>query len=172
MRFKYTFESLQAAVSESYSVQEVARRLLGKNVGGNQHQHIKKMIQKFGIDTQHFLGSAHNLGQVSHKRKNPNEIFIIGQRQKSHLLKRALIESGINYCCSICQLRDWNNQPIRLEIDHIDGNASDNSLSNLRFLCPNCHSQTETYGYRGQKDHQILNDLNYPQEAKRFGSRL
>lgn len=148
--FKYTKEKLESAVLESYSVQGVARILLGKPVSGNQHQHIKKMIKKFGIDTTHFLGRRHNLGKISNKRKLPGEIFIIGQRQKSFLLRRALIESGIEYICLICGINKWRNKELRLEIDHIDGNSTDNNIKNLRFLCPNCHSQTNTFGYRGK----------------------
>ena len=146
--FKYTKEKLESAVRESLSVQDVARILLGKPVSGNQHQHIKRMIKKFGIDTNHFLGRRHNLGKISNKRKLPGEIFIVGQRQKSFLLRRALIESKITYKCLICGINNWRDQKLSLEIDHIDGNSADNRKENLRFLCPNCHSQTHTYGFR------------------------
>lgn len=147
---KYTKEKLEYAVSKSTSIQDVARILLGKPVGGNQHQHIKKMIQKFSISTDHFLGYRHNLGMISNKRKSPAEIFSVGQRQKSFLLRRALLESGIEHKCVICGINQWRDQMLNLEIDHIDGNSGDNSIENLRFLCPNCHSQTNTFGYRGK----------------------
>lgn len=149
--FKYTREKLEAAASESFSVQDVARILLGKPVSGNQHQHIKRMIKKFRIDTSHFLGRRHNLGKVSNKRKLPAEIFIVGQRQKSFHLRRALLESDIEYKCVICGITRWRASKLNLEIDHIDGNSNDNRIENLRFLCPNCHSQTNTFGYRGKK---------------------
>ncbi len=149
--FKYTKEKLEAAVLESISVQGVARIILGKPVSGNQHQHIKKMIQKFGINTDHFLGSRHNLGIPSNKRKTPSQIFITGRRQKSFHLRRALIESKIKYKCLMCGVNEWNDQKLNLEIDHIDGNSTDNRIENLRFLCPNCHSQTHTFGFRGKK---------------------
>lgn len=149
--FKYTREKLEAAASESISIQGVARIILGKPVSGNQHQHIKRMLIKYGIDTNHFLGSRHNLGKPSNKRKHPPEIFIIGQRQKSAQLRRALIESKIEYKCIICGIDRWRSQKLNLEIDHIDGNSSDNRIKNLRFLCPNCHSQTTTFGFRGKK---------------------
>jgi endogenous inhibitor of DNA gyrase (YacG/DUF329 family) len=49
------------------------------------------------------------------------------------------------YNCSICGISDYNGKPIRLECDHMDGNYTNNHIDNLRFLCPNCHSQTDTY---------------------------
>jgi len=47
--------------------------------------------------------------------------------------------------CLICGLSEWRGKPLRLELDHIDGNRQNNRRENLRALCPNCHSQTETY---------------------------
>jgi hypothetical protein len=128
MALKFTKEKLADAVSKSTSVQDVARLLLGKPVGGNQHQHLKRMIRKFNIDTSHFLGQAHNRGMISNKRKSPEQIFIIGQRQKSFLLRRALLESGVDYRCVICGISKWQDGLLNLEIDHINGNSSDNKI--------------------------------------------
>lgn len=149
--FKYTKERLETAVLRSTSVQDVARIILGKAVSGNQHRHIKKMIQKFNIDYKHFLGSAHNKGKPSNKRKLPDQIFIVGQRQRSAYLKRALLESAIEYKCLICGNNEWMGRTLNLEVDHISGNSEDNRIENLRFLCPNCHSQTHTFGFRGKR---------------------
>ena len=74
------------------------------------------------------------------------EILIIGSKISSNSLrKRLLSESVLNFECSCCKLTEWNNKPISLELDHINGTSNDNRLENLRLLCPNCHSQTETY---------------------------
>ena len=56
-----------------------------------------------------------------------------------------LSESLGGYKCSLCGISNWNNLPISLEIDHINGNPHDDSHKNLRLICPNCHSQTPTF---------------------------
>jgi 5-methylcytosine-specific restriction endonuclease McrA len=67
------------------------------------------------------------------------------QYSTSHLSKRLVKEGIKQYTCESCGITDWQNNPISLELDHIDGNNSNHKLENLRLLCPNCHSQTETY---------------------------
>ena len=64
-------------------------------------------------------------------------------------LKKYLIEKhGEN--CVICGMGNlWNNKPITLQLDHIDGNSDNNLPNNIRLLCPNCHSQTDTFGSKG-----------------------
>jgi hypothetical protein len=59
-------------------------------------------------------------------------------------IKSILFEDRGNNC-EVCGIREWNHKPLSLEIDHIDGNHSNNDPDNLRIICPNCHSQTDTY---------------------------
>ncbi len=60
---------------------------------------------------------------------------------KNRLIKEKILEN----ICSECGLNEWNNKPINLELDHINGVRTNHKLENLRLLCPNCHSQTDTY---------------------------
>ena len=65
---------------------------------------------------------------------------------------RVLRDSFMPYCCSICgNDGEWLGNKISLQLDHIDGDCSNNTKENLRWLCPNCHSQTPTYGSRNAK---------------------
>ena len=66
-------------------------------------------------------------------------------------LKQRLIEEGIKENkCEICALNHWLNKPITIQLHHLNGLNNDNRLSNLQFLCPNCHSQTANFGSRGK----------------------
>ena len=66
---------------------------------------------------------------------------------QTYKLKHRLYAEGIKIPeCTICGLgKTWNNKPIEHHLDHIDGNSTNHILSNLQILCPNCHSQTNTY---------------------------
>ena len=68
-------------------------------------------------------------------------------------LKKLLISEGVkDWECEKCGLEDWNGKWIAIELDHIDGNSRNHVLNNLRMLCPNCHSQTETFRYKRGKN--------------------
>jgi predicted nucleic acid-binding Zn ribbon protein len=67
---------------------------------------------------------------------------------KSRNFFRRYLTETHGYKCSCCSISQWNGKSIVLEIDHIDGNSENNRPENLRFICPNCHSQTDTYKAR------------------------
>ena len=148
MTTKYTKEILEDAVVNSTSLAGVLR-ILGRPQAGGTQAHISRLIKAFEIDTSHFLGKGHNLGQIALNRKSLEDILVVlpegSYRPKVKQLRRAMLESGIPHLCSECKTGPvWNDKPLTLEVDHVDGNWLNNLLSNLRFLCPNCHSQEDT----------------------------
>jgi 5-methylcytosine-specific restriction endonuclease McrA len=62
-------------------------------------------------------------------------------------IKRRLLRAGLlQNRCEVCDITEWLGEPLIIQIDHINGVRGDYRLENLRMLCPNCHSQTGTYG--------------------------
>ena len=175
---KYTYEALCLIVKSSLSYAEVLRRLGIKQTGASQ-SNIKRLLQKFDISTDHFLGQARNRGgnhRGGPRKATPEEILILrdplAHHEKAVRLRRAMIETGLPYCCAICGIAPvWNSKPLMLTVDHINGSRNDNRRENLRFLCPNCHSQTPTFGKsKGLTDVTTSNrrDIYYRQQRKRL----
>jgi hypothetical protein len=146
---KYTKERLKFAVEKSRCFADVFR-VLDTKPSGNTYQIIKQYIKEDNIDISHFLGRKAGwvIAGLSSKIRHFSEILQPNQKRrvKSHLLRRALKESGELYICKICKLEPkWNGRDLRLHVDHVNGDWSDCRKENLRFLCPNCHSQVTIY---------------------------
>ncbi len=154
-RLKYSREALIEAVVKPVSMAGVMREL-GVRLTGGAHAHLRRRIDREGIDTSHFTGSVHNKGKSSHNRLTPDKILVLRpptvNRAKPHHLRRALIESGVRYECAFCEISsERHGQPITLHLDHISADYADCRMENLRFFCPNCHSQTPTYAGKGKR---------------------
>lgn len=127
------YQTLIDAVREVNSWCSLGKYLqVGSHSGARSH--LKKQIENYQISTTHFW-----------------KPFTLEQRFTKNVPKRrlkdALISVGRRYQCEIClQQSMWQNKPLTLQIDHINGDNRDHTIENLRFLCPNCHTQTPTYG--------------------------
>lgn len=149
MKKRYDKLELEEIVKDSLSTAEVCRKLNIRPVGGN-YKTLKKYFQKFEIDTNHFTGQGWNCGKnykFFGKKFTLEEIMVENSTYTSSWgLKNRLIKEKIKENkCEECGIIEWNNKKISLHLDHINGNNLDNRLENLKILCPNCHSQTETY---------------------------
>jgi hypothetical protein len=147
-RAKYSVTQLEAAVRESVSFAGVIRHLGLAQAGGTQ-AHLARRIRAEGIDTSHFTGRAPATHPPSRLLK-PEEILVVlppgSARRKTKQLRRALEASGVPAICDCCGIGPtWQGRELTLVVDHRNGDWLDNRLDNLRYLCPNCHSQTETW---------------------------
>lgn len=146
---KFNDLEFQEIVKSSSSISEVAGRLGYKSKGGGVVSMIKDRISKLSIDTSHFC--PYSSGAIKGKRyKSDDDIFVENSSYVNNTsLKKKLLNKGLlEYKCSICGISEWQGKPLSLQLDHINGNNKDNRLANLRLLCPNCHSQTETFSGR------------------------
>ena len=86
-----------------------------------------------------------------------DELFIKNSKYSTSYVKNRIIQENlIEYKCTECGIIDkWNDKKIILELDHINGINTDNRVENLRFLCPNCHSQTEHFRGRNVNNGKI-----------------
>lgn len=146
---KYSDEQIIEAVKTSISVMEVMRKI-GMKMAGGSHAHLSKRIKSLELDTSHFKGQGHNKGNRDPKRLSADVVLVEdrlnGRKEGVEKLRRALHEIGREHVCEVCgQEPFWNGKPLVLQIDHINGDPLDNRRENLRWICPQCHSQTETF---------------------------
>lgn len=151
---RYTENEIREAVASSFSLKQAIEKLNIIAAGGN-YKTIKRYIKLYNVDTSHMTGN-----KVWYKDRKPAfnirpiEDYLNGLANiSSHDLKKRLLKEGIfqHQCSSclrktwMCELTDWEEAPIKLELEHKDGDPDNNKLENLCLLCPLCHSYTLTY---------------------------
>ena len=104
----------------------------------------------FGLHRSTLAAAVSDGRLIPRPRKAPLcELLVSGRRTSRHGLKLRLIEAGIKaHRCDECGIEGWLGKPLSLQLHHLNGQGDDNRLTNLRLLCPNCHSQTENFGGR------------------------
>jgi len=131
---KYSDSDIIEFAKEVKSIAGLLRKLELKVVGAN-YVNIKKNLQRLKVNTDHWTGRAWNKDQ---QLKDYSD-YTRSSRLKPHLIQ----ERG--HTCEDCGLSEWKEQPITLELHHLDGHRGNNVSENLLLLCPNCHSQTNNW---------------------------
>ncbi|WP_121709822.1 HNH endonuclease signature motif containing protein [Streptomyces sp. E5N91] len=154
-------EDLRLAAAESVSIAGLLRRL-GHPDSGTQRALLQQWLAEERISTAHFLGQAHQRGGAGTTPLKRAEDILVKhdskRRTKTVLLRRALREVGTAEQCAECGTGpEWLGKPMTLEVDHINGDWSDDRPANLRLLCPNCHASTDTW-CRGGRSRQVAGD--------------
>lgn len=153
---KLSKEELQSLL-DTFETRAKLLSSLGLSVTGGNYRTLGSKIIEFNLDTSHLKGLSwakgkQFFGRQSFKKTIPLKDVLVRNSTytSSHRVKQRLIAEGIfKPICIMCLNTQWLGKQIPLELDHINGDHRDNRLENLRLLCPNCHSTTDTY--RGKK---------------------
>lgn len=145
---KYNKESLQKAINESLSIREVLLKFGLRATSGN-YGVFYRFIKKNNINTDNLVGRHKSITGVI--RTETTDYLTNSKPISSFKLKERLIKEKIKENkCEICGLTEWQNKPLSCQLHHIDGNNCNNDINSLIMLCPNCHSQTETFSGRNK----------------------
>ena len=146
----YTKEELEKIIKESKTYREVIIKLGYSSVTGGNNETLKNRIKKYNISTEHF-----NQYAIRRKKRNllDKDIFCLNSTVSQNAIRNHFKNKKYKeYKCEVCGLEPfWNEKPLTLTLDHINGNNKDNRIENLRWLCPNCDRQQPTFGAKNLK---------------------
>jgi len=160
--YSITANELQTLINQSKTYGQVLKYFGLENRGANART-LKQRIKSEHLNDTHLhgfkFGGGWNKGTTGIISRTMSlddamkVVFVKHSEWSVKVAKRLLIKHNlIPHKCFDCGLEQvWNNKSITLEIDHISGDSSDNRISNLRWLCPNCHSQTPTFRGRNKR---------------------
>lgn len=170
--YKLSDEQFVELLKKSSTISEVLFKL-GYTVKGNSwgYSQVKRRMDDLNLDYSIFKGKSAVVKTNKLNNVRKEDILKENCKHQRIVLRRYVIKNNlIPYKCAICGCTEWQGKTLSLELDHINGINNDNRLENLRFLCPNCHSQTSTYGSRNQQlnssEYDIPDDLRKIVEDK------
>ena len=143
---KYTKEELSEVIACCRNLKDIVETM---RINMFYYKYLTKFISENNIDTSHFINKL--------RSKTPRKIEelltkdskgVCSKILKNHIVNKQIVKNE----CSVCKLPPvWNNKPLTLQLDHINGDHFDNRVENLRLICPNCHTQTDTYTGRNTR---------------------
>jgi 5-methylcytosine-specific restriction endonuclease McrA len=163
--YECTDEQFVELIKNSTNISEVLFKL-GYSTNGNSwgFSQVRRRMDDLNLNASDFKGKSPMTEKCKENSLTAETLFKENCKHNRNCLRRFIIKNNLlQYKCAICGTTEWNGKTLSLELDHINGINNDNRLENLRFLCPNCHSQTTTYGSRNQQrnesKYEITEDL-------------
>lgn len=146
-------DKLQNLIQESFSWREAIRKLGYSSETRGIEKTIKSRLDYYGISTDHFT-SSHTPISVTY---TDEQVFFNGSEVADATIRNHYRKGNFSeYKCAICGLEPfWQGKELVLTLDHKDGNHRNNEINNLRWVCPNCDRQLETFAGR---NHRKLDD--------------
>ena len=148
-------EEFESIIRNSKTVREVLMKLNFSGSSGTMAKLVKDRIKRDGLDVSHFKKGGTRGGMPRHSLED----ILVENSNYTNIgcLKKKLVRFGLlKYECSGCgNVGVWNGKPLTLQLEHKNGKHNDHRLSNLTFLCPNCHSQTDTFSGRNADKSKI-----------------
>lgn len=136
----FSKQQLQEFANNCTSIAGMIRQIGYKQEHGSSYHVVKKYLQLHDIKTDHWKGQGWSKG---------DQLKDWSQYTNCSALRKHLIKDR-GHSCEECKLTKWLNEDIKLEVHHIDGNRTNNDYSNLKLLCPNCHSFTDSWKKKKQ----------------------
>ena len=160
----YTKDELEYIVNNSKSLAEVLLKLGYKSCNGRNPDTLKKKLDSYNISYNHFTHINKN------RKLTYNDVFCANSNITQKVLRCWYIKTyGEAKKCSICNIdRIWNGEELTMILDHIDGNNHNNLISNLRWICPNCNSQLDTFAGRNTKNKNKYISVNSKKSNKKI----
>ena len=147
---KYSLEEIKQMVSETRGFKDLTARMGYKKNNSYINNQLREYFKENNIDYSHYNGQAWRAGGQL-KDLTQNDFGVITPA----IIKKYLIEERGNKC-EFCQATEWFDNPIPIQVHHIDGNRSNNLRDNLLLLCPNCHAITDNWC--GKNKRKITNE--------------
>ena len=165
-------QQITAAVQANVSIAGVLRTL-GRAYVGTNYRWLRNEVRRLGLNTSHWLGKAHGTSRGCPSKKTPAQVFVADSPESRGLAKKMLRRLGlIPYRCSICDCSpEWMGRALVLRLDHKNGTRDDHRLENLRFLCPNCDSQTDTFCGRNKRRKKVCRTCGAPSSSHHLRCR-